>query len=81
MFEEMMRAALSCPKTHDLKVGDKVKILDRNYSEETGTIIGEEENGLGLPLVILDMLTDETRATCSGYELSFYPHEVEKIND
>jgi len=76
----MMKAALSCPETHDLKVGDKVKILSRDYANDTGTIIKEEKNSLGLPLLILDMLTDETRETCSGYELSFYPHELEKID-
>lgn len=81
MFEEMMRAALNCPKTHSLKVGDKVKILGRDYEDNTGTIIREEVNGLNLPLVILDMLTEETRETRRSYELSFYPHEVEKIDD
>jgi len=81
MFEEMMKAALNCLKTHDLKVGDKVKILNCDYADDTGTIIREETNALGLPLVILDMLTDKMRETCSEYELSFYPHEVEKINE
>lgn len=79
IFEQAMGSAMSCPKDHDLQIGDKVTVLHRDYQGETGTIVKEETNLLGLPLVILDMLTDETRETCSGYELSFYPHEVKKI--
>ena len=81
MFEQMIREALNVKKDHEFKIGDKVKILNRDYEDEPGTIIREEKNALGLPLLILDMLTDETRKTCSEYELCFYPHELEKIND
>ncbi len=41
IVEQAMVSAMSCPKEHDL--------------QETGTIVKEETNLLGLPLVILDM--------------------------
>ena len=76
IFEQAMVSAMSCPKDHDLQIGDKVTCLNRNYHGETGTIVKEETNLLGLPLVILDMDTKE-----GSYELCFYPNEVKKIGD
>ncbi len=76
LFEQAMVSAMSCPKDHDLQIGDKVTVLHRDYCGATGTIIKEETNLIGLPLVILDMDTEE-----GSLELSFYPNEVKKIDD
>ena len=76
IFEQAMVSAMSCPTDHDLQIGAKVTCIHRDYHGETGTIVKEETNLLGLPLVILDMDTEE-----GSYELCFYPNEVKKIDD
>lgn len=73
IVDQAMVSAMSCPKEHDLQIGDKVTVLHRDYRGETGTIVKEETNLLGLPLVILDMDVSE-----GSLELCFYPNEVKK---
>ena len=75
IVEQAMVSAMSCPKEHDLQIGDKVTVLHRDYRGETGTIVKEETNLLGLPLVILDMDVPE-----GSLELCFYPNEVVKTD-
>ena len=75
--------ALKNPET-SLKIGDKVKILHRDYKGENGTIVKKSENIFGAPLCLVEVITvyeafDETE---EDYVLtgvtSFYPHELEK---
>ena len=75
IVDQAMVSAMSCPKEHDLQIGDKVTVLHRDYRGETGTIVKEETNMLNLPLVILKMDTKE-----GNLELCFYPNEVEKTD-
>ena len=72
--EQAIAAAANCPEKHDFKVGDKVRILNRDYRDEIAIVSGLSENLFGKPLLDVDI--DYGRdGICRG--LCFYPGEVE----
>mgnify|MGYP003634231591 FL=1 len=73
-----MAAASKCPKKHSIMIGDHVTILNEDYFGQTGVVVREGLNGLGLPL--LDIWIDG-RKQGTEYEPCFYPQELEKIDD
>jgi|TARA_R110002051_G_scaffold239781_1_gene300405 hypothetical protein len=73
-MEEALTAAAKCPEKHDFKVGDKIRILHRDYIDEIAVVRGLSENLLGKPLLDVDI--DYGRdGILKG--LCFYPDEVE----
>ena len=78
-IESAFRAAVNAPENHNLKVGDKVQILNPDYRSVDGEVAGFHKNLLGKTLVevIADYGDD---GKCSG--LVFYSNElVKKVND
>ena len=72
---EAFTAAAKCPEKHAFKVGDKVRILNRDYHGEIAVVKSLSKNFLGNPLL------DVALASSDGGEaakcLCFYPSEVE----
>lgn len=63
-----------------MKVGDRVKVKGDYARGQTGTIIEETTNMLGMPLIIVELDPEGREEFQShSYQPCFYPHEVEKL--